>query len=49
MLSQPEFERGSFRDRSARVFHRDGLIFRAISESSLREVDPGFRTSGRDR
>ena len=37
MLSQPEFERGSFRDRSARVFHRDGLIYRAISEASLRE------------
>lgn len=32
-----EFDTGSFRDRSARVFHRDGLVYRAIDHTALEE------------
>ena len=35
MLPKREFEPGSFRDRSARVFHREGSIYRAIDQTAL--------------
>lgn len=37
MLPQQVFDPGSFRDRSARVALRDGLIFRSLKSSALEE------------
>ena len=37
MIAEQELESGSFRDRSARVFYCDGLIYRAIDASALEE------------
>lgn len=33
------FERGSFRDRSGRIFHRDGQVFRALGHDGVRDWD----------
>ena len=33
------FERGSFRDRSGRVFHRHGQVFRALGHDGLQDWD----------
>lgn len=37
MLPTREFEPSSFRDRSARVFHCDGLVYRAVDSVALDE------------
>jgi hypothetical protein len=37
MLPTKEFEPSSFRDRSARVFHCDGLVYRAVDSVALDE------------
>ena len=37
--SMATFERGSFRDRSGRVFHRHGQVFRALAHEGLQDWD----------
>ena len=37
--SPATFERGSFRDRSGRVFHRHGQVFRALGHDGLQDWD----------
>lgn len=39
------FDPGSFRDRSSRVFHRDGRVFRALNESAARQWNAARQTS----
>jgi hypothetical protein len=37
LLPRPTFEKGSFRDRSGRIFFESGQVYRAVSEQALQE------------